>query len=106
MFRTQGGDFGFPYRISGKDQEKAKAYARNLFFDNNWPKQIYPLSWLVEKFWPVKGWSEEDLKKLKENTFKFPELDHSQVKSEEVEPVISSQEKAEILPLHGVIYQA
>jgi hypothetical protein len=30
MFRTQGGDFGFPYPISGKDQEKAKSYARNL----------------------------------------------------------------------------
>jgi glycosyltransferase involved in cell wall biosynthesis len=65
LFRTQGGDFSFPYPMSGKDQEKAKTYARDLFFNNKWPKQIHPLSWLVEKFWPVKGWSEEDLKKLK-----------------------------------------
>ena len=71
MFRTQGGDFSFPYSISAKDQKKAQDYARNLFFDNNWPKQIHPLSWLIEKFWPVKGWSEEDLKKLKDNTFRF-----------------------------------
>lgn len=71
MFRTQGGDFGFPYPISAKDQEKAKEYARDLFFNNKWDKQIRPLSWLVEKFWPVKGWSEEDLKKLKANKFKF-----------------------------------
>ena len=71
MFRTQGGDFGFPYPISGRDQERAKTYARDLFFNNNWPKQIHPLSWLVEKFWPVKGWTDEDLAKLKANKFHF-----------------------------------
>jgi glycosyltransferase involved in cell wall biosynthesis len=65
MFRTQGGDFGFPYPIANKDQKKAQAYARDLFFNNKWPKQIYPLSWLVEKFWPVKDWTEENLKNLK-----------------------------------------
>ncbi len=27
MFRTQGGDFGFPYPISGRDQKKAQDYA-------------------------------------------------------------------------------
>ena len=71
MFRTQGGDFSFPYPISGKDQEKAKSYAKDLFFNNKWDKQIHPLSWLIEKFWPVKGWSDEDLKKLKANSFSF-----------------------------------
>jgi len=73
MFRTQGGDFGFPYPISGRDQEKAKSFARDLFFNNKWDKQVRPLGWLVEKFWPVKGWSEEDLEKLKANTFSFPD---------------------------------
>jgi glycosyltransferase involved in cell wall biosynthesis len=71
MFRTQGGDFGFPYPISGHDQDKAKNYAKDLFFNNKWPLQKYPLSWLLEKFWPVKGWTEEELKKLKENKFEF-----------------------------------
>lgn len=65
MFRTQGGDFGFPYPMSGRDQEKAKDFARDLFFNNKWEKQIHPLSWLVEKFWPVKGWTKEDLASLK-----------------------------------------
>lgn len=71
MFRTQGGDFGFPYPLSGKDQAKAKNFAHDLFFKNKWDKQIHPLSWLVEKFWPVKGWTGEDLQKLKANKFKF-----------------------------------
>src|SRR3972149_9849922 len=99
MFRTQGGDFGFPYPISGSDQEKAKRYARDLFFNNNWPKQVLPLSWLVEKFWPVKGWTEEDLVKLKANTFKFGALG-SDIKPAESEPL---EDK---LPFEGIIYQA
>lgn len=65
MFRTQGGDFGFPYPQSGAQVNHAKTHARGLFFDNKWEKQIYPLSWLLEKFWPVPGWSEEDFAKIK-----------------------------------------
>lgn len=66
MFRTQGGDFSFPYHLSGNQVHRAKKYARDLFFNNKWEKQVHPLSWLVEKFWPVRGWSEEDLRKIKE----------------------------------------
>ena len=65
LFRTQGGDFGFPYEMSGRAQEYAKQYARDLFFNDKWPKAIHPLSWLVEKFWPVIGWTADDLRKLK-----------------------------------------
>ena len=65
LFRTQGGDFGFPYHQSGNQVQKAKKHARDLFFKNKWEGQIYPLSWLVEKFWPVKGWTDEDLAELK-----------------------------------------
>lgn len=65
MFRTQGGDFGFPYPQSGRQVEHAKKFARELFYDNKWPHQIYPLSWLIEKFWPVKGWTEDARAKLK-----------------------------------------
>jgi glycosyltransferase involved in cell wall biosynthesis/precorrin-6B methylase 2 len=65
MFRTQGGDFGFPYENPGRKVENAKKTARELFFDNKWEKQIYPLSWLLEKFWPVPGWTEEARAKIK-----------------------------------------
>ncbi|MCX6701731.1 MAG: glycosyltransferase family 2 protein [Candidatus Zambryskibacteria bacterium] len=65
MFRTQGGDFGFPYEQSGKKVELAKHTVRELFFDNKWDKQIYPLSWLLEKFWPVPGWTEDARAKIK-----------------------------------------
>lgn len=60
-FRTAGGDWGFPYPISSKQVDYAKSYARDLFFGNKWPQQVKPLSWLVRKFWPVPGWTDEDL---------------------------------------------
>ena len=56
MFRTQGGDFSFPYPMSQKNVDKAKQKAKDLFFNKKFDKQIYPLSWLVKKFWPVPGW--------------------------------------------------
>jgi len=36
-----------------------------FFLNGKWDKQIYPVSWLVEKFWPVKGWTESELERLK-----------------------------------------
>jgi hypothetical protein len=66
MFRTQGGDFGFPYSLSQSQVNHAKNKIREVFFKGKWDKQIHKVSWLVEKFWPVKGWDEKSLKELKE----------------------------------------
>jgi hypothetical protein len=63
-FRTQGGDFGFPYPQSGKQVGHAKKYAKDLFFNNKWPLQVHPLSWLVDKFWPVPYWTDADREAL------------------------------------------
>ena len=38
-----------------------------MLWKNKYNKQIYPLSWLIEKFMPVKGWTQEDLDKLPKN---------------------------------------
>lgn len=72
MFRTQGGDFSFPYTQHQSAVEVAKAHARNLFLRDTegnfrWDKQIYPLSWLLDKFAPVRGWSPEKIAELKQN---------------------------------------
>jgi hypothetical protein len=65
LFRTQGGDFGFPYPLGGNQVQRARQRARDLFFANRWPQQIHPLSWLIERFWPVPGWTEADLEQLR-----------------------------------------
>jgi len=57
LFRTQPG-FGWPYEMSGKQVAYAKKYSRDLWFNNKWPTQTRPLSWLLEKFSPVPGWHE------------------------------------------------
>lgn len=65
LFRTKN-VFGFPYELSGKQVAYAKARAKHMFFKSKWNKQTRPLSWLIEKFWPIPEWTDEDLKKLKE----------------------------------------
>ena len=64
LFRTQGGDFGFPYPLKGREVNKARAYSRRIWKAEKpdempeWNKAIYPLSWLIAKFAPVPGWEE------------------------------------------------
>jgi glycosyltransferase involved in cell wall biosynthesis len=64
MFRTQGGDFGFPYSMSGRDVEKARQHSRFLWHENRWPKAKYPLQWLINKFAPVPDWETKGDKSL------------------------------------------
>lgn len=71
MFRTQGGDFGFPWPAGGRSNAKTKSNVKALFWENKFDKQKYPLSWLIEKFWPVQGWNDESLKALKEGEANF-----------------------------------
>jgi len=64
LFRTQGGDFGFPYPNPGiKTARKRSHY---LWIGNNWEKQIYPLSWILDKFWPIPDWTDADRAKISE----------------------------------------
>jgi ribosomal protein L37E len=59
MFRTQGGDFGFPYPQSGKAVQETKLKVKSILCN----KELIPL---IKKFWPVPGWDENSLKKLEE----------------------------------------
>lgn len=56
MFRTNNKGFGFPYPISGNQQERAQKYSRELWLNDRWEKAVHPLSWLVNKFKPVPTW--------------------------------------------------
>jgi len=95
-FRTAGGDFSFPYPQSSKQVANAKKVFREIFFNNKWDKQIHPLHWLVEKFWPVPGWTDEALKALKEGG-EVPMPNRIAQRGEHVE-------KRERKPRKGVVY--
>lgn len=69
MFRTQGGDFGFPYPLSGAEQDVARNFSRDLWMNNKWKKALpgRTLEWLLNKFYPVPDW--HDGKEIKVITF-------------------------------------
>jgi len=64
FFRVGG--IGFPYHITGAQQDQARAYSRDMWLRNAWPKQIYPLKWVLDKFAPLPGWSEPGSKVRKQ----------------------------------------
>lgn len=66
MFRTQGGDFSFPYEQSGRGVQRTKQKVWDDIKNMKRPKQIRPVSWLIEKFMPIPGWTTEKLNELKE----------------------------------------
>jgi glycosyltransferase involved in cell wall biosynthesis len=53
LFRTHK-NFQFPYPCP--DAGRAREYSRDLWFNNKWPGQKYPLKWLVARFAPVPTW--------------------------------------------------
>ncbi len=71
MFRTQGGDFSFPYNISGHAVGVARKHSKDVWYNNKWPKQIYPLGWMIQKFWPIPEWDDTDLAKQLERDKSF-----------------------------------
>ena len=56
MFRTQGGDFGFPYNIKGSEVQKNREISRKLFQHNGWKGAKHSFEWLISKFNPP-DWS-------------------------------------------------
>lgn len=61
MFRTNNHGFSFPYRISGRDVDRARRYSQKLWRRNRWPLAKHRLSWLVDKFSPIPGWHDSEV---------------------------------------------
>jgi glycosyltransferase involved in cell wall biosynthesis/GT2 family glycosyltransferase len=58
FFRCGNGPH-FPYRISGQSQVRARKYSIDLWTSGRWAKQVRPLEWMAEKFWPVPTWDRD-----------------------------------------------
>lgn len=52
MFRTRGGDFGFPYPNPQNKVNQNRELSRELFQRNKWPLAIHTFQWLLDKFNP------------------------------------------------------
>lgn len=67
MFRTQGGDFGFPFPISGSEVDETRKKSRRAFVDGEWNKALpgRNLQWVLDKFYPVPDWHDNKEEKTK-----------------------------------------
>jgi len=52
MFRTRGGDFGFPYSQPQDKVNENRELSRELFQKDKWPKAIRKFQWILDKFNP------------------------------------------------------
>jgi glycosyltransferase involved in cell wall biosynthesis len=52
MFRTQGGDFSFPYENPQSKVVENREKSRELFAENKWGKAVRDFDWLLDKFSP------------------------------------------------------
>jgi hypothetical protein len=52
MFRTQGGDFSFPYQNPESKIQENRELSKQLFEHDGWDKAIHPFQWLIDKFNP------------------------------------------------------
>jgi glycosyltransferase involved in cell wall biosynthesis len=65
MFRTQGGDFSFPYENPGREVQKTKHSVKDALWNGTYPGQKLPVSWLIERFGPIPGWDADKIEELK-----------------------------------------
>jgi len=60
LFRTgnfgKNGESPWPYPISQRQIDAARAYSRDLWLRGKWPHATRPLSWLIEHFKPIPDW--------------------------------------------------
>jgi rubrerythrin len=68
LFRTQK-DFGFPYPQSNTQVNNAREKSKELFIYKGFKGQIHPISWMIEKYMPISGWTQEDLDAIKKVEF-------------------------------------
>lgn len=63
----KGKKYGRGYHLGKSTLKQGAAYTKRWLTPGlAWHKQTLPLSWLIEKFWPVPTWTQEGLDKLKE----------------------------------------
>lgn len=47
------------FYLSKRQMINSEIYSADFWMNNRWKKQIRPLSWLIEKFWPLEGWPDD-----------------------------------------------
>lgn len=102
MFRTQGGDFGFPYPLSGGDVDKARKHSRNLWLNNKWPQAVRPFDWIIDHFKPIPDWHDSVTGETKQTAIMPEEAPVS--KADTAPKTTTVARPANPNPTKGIIY--
>jgi hypothetical protein len=70
LFRTSGFG-GFPYPQEESKIQENKRKLRKFFWENQWNLQVRPSSWLVDRFLPIAGWTDEAIEEIRKEGEKF-----------------------------------
>lgn len=63
----KGPKHGRGYQLRSADRVKGTEYTNKWIRNEAWHKQTLPFSFVIEKFWPVPGWTEENLAEIKQH---------------------------------------
>lgn len=55
----KGKKHGRGFWLSKHKMVKSELYSTDFWMNNRWPKQMRPLKWLIDKFWPLEGWPDD-----------------------------------------------
>ena len=55
----KGKAFGRMYHWDKGGHYRSTAYCTDYWMRNRWAESLYPIDWLVEKFWPVPTWPDD-----------------------------------------------
>lgn len=55
----KGKEHGRGYFISKQEMQAGADFATRYWMTDSWPDRVHDLKWLIERFWPVKGWPED-----------------------------------------------
>lgn len=59
MFRTQGGDFSFPWGGPRHNMQEMRNMTKDLFTKDKWDKAKKTFAWYLDKFKPLPGWHDD-----------------------------------------------
>lgn len=99
MFRTQGGDFSFPYPQSSTSIEYARQQSREAFLLGRWDKAVHSLSWLLRKFQPVPDWDEAAIKDLENKSKGEPSKGIIYYTDNQLGPKIANEVQAQLISI-------
>ena len=59
-----------------RSKEAGRQFCIDYWVNDKWPERKYDFEWLLAKFWPIPGWSDN----WKETILKDKETDFSKIK--------------------------